>query len=226
MGKQSIRETFITSIIKNIVDGTYRIGDRIPPERDLSISMGISRIIIHAGIVELNAKGLLRIVPRKGTFVNDYKLHGNMDLLSVMLTETTKLDTDIVQSMFDARKLLEVEFASLAAMKGTEDNIAKLNQIIMDEKKAKSVEEISTNDFSFHHEIAHATKNVIYPLIIKSMEKTYLSFVQDFYNVITDWNIVISSHEALLNAIKSHNQLMAVKIMLDILEFGESRTLR
>jgi len=223
MSKQSIRETFIKTIIKNIVDGTYRIGDRIPPERDLSISMGISRIIVHAGIVELNAKGLLRIVPRKGTFVNDYKLHGNMDLLSVMLSETTTLDEDIVQSMFDARKLLEVEFASLAALKWTEDNLERLNQIIIAEKNSKNLDEISANDFSFHHELAHATKNSIYPLIIKSMEKTYISFVQDFYSTIPDWNIVISSHEALLNAIKSHNQLMAVKIMLDILEFGEAQ---
>lgn len=222
MVKPSIRETFIISIIKSIVDGTYKIGDRIPPERDLATSMGISRIIVHAGIVELNAKGLLRIVPRKGTFVNDYKLHGNMDLLSVLLSESTKLDAEIVTSLFDARRLLEVEFASLAALKRTDDNLEKLAELIKHEKEAKNIDEMSKYDFSFHHEIAHATKNSIYPLIIKSMEKTYCSFVQEFYSYLPDWNVVISSHEALYSAIKSHNQLMAVKIMMDILEFGES----
>lgn len=52
-----------------IAEGTYRMGERIPSEQELSRQFGVSRITTKQAITELVREGLLRRVQGKGTFV-------------------------------------------------------------------------------------------------------------------------------------------------------------
>jgi len=216
----NIKETFIKAMIQDIVAGKYHIGDKLPPERELSETLGISRIVIHSGMVELCAKGLLRIVPRKGIYVNDYILHGGIAIIDVLFTDSPKLDPIIFLGMIQARALLETEFASLAAKHRSEVHLKRLNEIVSQEKAETDLETIVHLDFAFHHEIAHASGNVIYPMILKSMEATYENLIRAFYLQVKDRTLVLASHEALVNAIENQYETKARTIMTDILAYG------
>lgn len=46
----SIKELFLSQIEEMILSGELKPGDRLPTERELADTMGISKTIIHEGI--------------------------------------------------------------------------------------------------------------------------------------------------------------------------------
>ncbi len=216
----SKKDIVMRNIIKGIAEGLFKIGEKLPPERALAEKYGISRIIVHSAIVELHAKGLLVIAPRKGVTVADYKRHGNIDLLEIILTATEDQDNELLEGLLDSRKLLEEEFASLAALNRTDSNLCNLERIIAALQQANDLTTVAHLDFSLHHEIAHATGNVIYPLLIKSMEHTYKRLIKEYYASIDNWGGVVAHHRVLLEAISAKDSVQAKKIMRRLLTEG------
>ena len=81
----SLKELFINQLETMILSGKIPIGEKLPPERELSESMQVSRAVVNAGITELARKGFLIIKPRVGTFVADYRRNGTLEtLISIM----------------------------------------------------------------------------------------------------------------------------------------------
>lgn len=54
---------------RQILSGTYRPGEMLPSQRELSESMGISRASLREALSMLEALGFIRSVPGKGTLV-------------------------------------------------------------------------------------------------------------------------------------------------------------
>jgi len=220
MRKANVKDTFIKTMIQDILAGTYQIGEKLPPERELSQSLGISRIAIHSGMVELGAKGLLRIIPRKGIYINDYIGHGGIEIIDILFTDSPRLDPAIFQSMMQARILLETEFSALAAQHRTTSQLTTLESIVNEERQPAGLEDTVKWDFAFHHEIARASGNVIYPMILKSMEATYENLVREFYALQPDRHRVLSDHENLVHAIRIQDSSQARSIMLNMIMYG------
>ena len=66
---KNLKADFIQRMQAKILSGELKPGDRLPPERELAVQVGISRGSVNQGILDLERMGFLRIVPRKGTFV-------------------------------------------------------------------------------------------------------------------------------------------------------------
>lgn len=61
-------------VLKQIKDGTYKIGDSIPTEKELSEMYDISRTTVRQAITELVQEGWLYRMKSKGTFVRTPKI--------------------------------------------------------------------------------------------------------------------------------------------------------
>jgi len=218
--KNSVNEEFKNILTRAIVGGKYKIGDKLPPERELSQETGISRIIVHTVITEFSAKGLLKIVPRQGTFVSDYTREGSLELIELLMTEDG-MEQRMFDSMFAARRMLEREFARLAAENRTEENLSALRRVIKEEEKTEGVEEISARDFAFHQEIAFATGNCVYPLMFKTLQKPYMLLERIFYNRNINRAAVLAAHRALVDAIERRDVRAADDIVSKMLIYGE-----
>lgn len=62
-------------LLQQIEEGRYKAGELIPPERELSDTLKISRYTVRRGIQELVEEGILHRVQGKGTFVTEEKKH-------------------------------------------------------------------------------------------------------------------------------------------------------
>ena len=82
---ESLKEKFIKYFENLILSGELKIGDKLPPERELAKKLNISRPIIHEGLIELQKRDLIKIIPRKGTFVNNYLKEGSIAFLESLL---------------------------------------------------------------------------------------------------------------------------------------------
>ena len=106
-----------------ILSGELKEGQRLPSERDLSSALGISRGIINAGIVELSAKGLLKSVPRKGTFVSKFEEEGTIYALELLMNYADgEINKQLFLDMIEVKRQIESRCAYLAAKNHLEED--------------------------------------------------------------------------------------------------------
>lgn len=220
---KSLKDLFVRQIEDHIISGKLKIGERLPAERDIAASMKISRTIVNSGLIELAAKGLITIKPRKGTYVNDYRIDGTLAILDSLVNYTGELDEKLLDSMLQTRYLIEVENAGLAAFNRSDEDLIELRNVIRKEENIdeNSLKDVVNVDFEFHHQIAMATKNIIYPLIIKSFEGTYKNLTAKFFSSSEVISCVFEFHKRLYSSIEEKSEDKSKNIMREILKHGE-----
>ncbi|MDD5712041.1 MAG: GntR family transcriptional regulator, partial [Smithellaceae bacterium] len=117
---ESLKEVFISRFEGLILSGKFSIGQKLPSERELALQLGVSRPVVHEGLVDLASKGLVTLKPRAGAVVSDYRREGSITLLNSLLNyHQGRLSPEILKGMVDMRRLLETETARLAAVNRT-----------------------------------------------------------------------------------------------------------
>jgi len=103
---QSLKEACVARLEKMVLSGELKIGERLPSERDFASRLNVSRPVLHQALVDLEAKGLVQIIPRRGVFISDYRRDGSLAMLSSLLSyHNGQLAPDFGQSMLDMRML-------------------------------------------------------------------------------------------------------------------------
>ncbi|NJN82358.1 MAG: FadR family transcriptional regulator [Caldilineaceae bacterium] len=152
-----------------IVTRHLQPGDRLPAERELADSFGVSRTVVREAIHTLVAKGLLQAQPGGGSVVSHPTAEALAQSMSLYLSAgNPSVPYDNVN---EVRRLLEVEIAGLAAQRRTEQDLANLALIL---EEAAQVGDDDPNHFArtdvaFHTALARATQNAIFALLLDSL---------------------------------------------------------
>ena len=200
------------------------IGQKLPSERELALQLGVSRPVVHEGLIDLAAKGLVTLIPRKGTIVNDYRREGSIALLTSLLKYNQgKLEPMLLESILRMRELFEVETARLAALNREKDHLRAFERLLEKEGKVKDhqVDKITELDFEFHLTVALASGNMIYPLLLNSFKPFYTNLAGQFFEDRRVISTVFSFHRAFVDCVISQNTDRAEEIMKQILIHGE-----
>ncbi len=221
---ESLKEVFIQRFEKLILSGQLRIGQKLPSERDLAAQLGVSRPVVHEGLVELAVRGLVTMKPRIGTVVNDFRREGSIALLSSLIEYGEgSLDEGLLNSILQMRCLMEVEFARLAALNRSEDHVMEMRSLVDRESELDTFRfsEVIAADFEFHLLVALASGNMIYPLMINSFKSVYTNFTGQFFSVPGVMLAVRTFHARLVEAIEARDPDKAVALMSEMLKHGE-----
>ena len=107
------------------------MGQKLPSERALALQLGVSRPVVHEGLVELAARGLVTMKPRVGAVVSDYRRQGSLALLDSLISyRRGAVDQTLLDGLLSLRRLVESETARLAARNRTNDDLHELEQIL------------------------------------------------------------------------------------------------
>src|ERR1700683_2748476 len=98
-------------LISYVVKGSWKAGDRIPPERELCQQLGIARTSLREALKAMELIGMLDSRVGDGTFVCERTQFLSRPLLWVF----AGADHLELHDIMDARTLLEVDLAGLAA---------------------------------------------------------------------------------------------------------------
>lgn len=223
----NLKDACIQRLEGLILSGEIKAGERLPSERDLALRLNISRPVLHEALVELAARGLVSILPRRGVVINDYRKTGSCAILSSLLTYNNgQLDPKFIDSLFAMRKLVEVECANLAARHATSDQVAELRELIDVKREfaGGEVQSLTDLDFDFHLLIAIASGNLVYPLILNSFKNVYTHFTGEFFRLCNDEKVireVFQYQSRLVDAIYRKDPFAASDVMREMLDHGE-----
>ena len=165
----SLTDLFVQQIENMILSGELAVGEQLPPARELSIRMGVSRPVISAGLVELEKLGFVEVRPRQGVYVCDYRRKGTMEtLVAIMRYNGGALRQNEVRSLLETREAMESLCVKLVCERVNTGELEQLSPILDSIRDAKSPEEAAEQVFCFHHELAVLSGNVLMPLLYYS----------------------------------------------------------
>lgn len=157
----------VEQIETRILAGNLKVGDQLPPERELGEQFGVSRTAVREAIKILREKGLIEIRHGRGTFVTNGTPGAMRQSLDMLMKFGT---TDGFASLVEVREILEPEIAALAALRMTDEHIATMREAIeIMETAFDRVETYVEADLDFHLALAEATQNPLIPALMDSI---------------------------------------------------------
>lgn len=220
---ESLKDVFIRRFEDLILSGKFPVGQKLPSERELALQLGVSRPVVHEGLVDLAAKGLVTMLPRVGTLVNNFRKEGSLSILTSLVNyHEGNLEPGLLVSLLEMRLLFEVETARLAARHRNRKQLDGLCTLLRKEDTInhQDIEAICKLDFYFHHLVALASGNHIYPLLINSFKQCYLNLTGQFFSDPAVVPVVFDFHKKMVNAIKDKNEKSTAGIMERMLSHG------
>ncbi|WP_068964806.1 FadR/GntR family transcriptional regulator [Desulfosporosinus sp. BG] len=213
---QKIYEKIVDQIGQLVAEGHLKPGDRLPSERELVERFQVSRASIREAISALEMMGLIEVRSGEGTYIRVVNIDSVVAPLAWMLF--IEKDTDL--ELYEARKILEVQAAGLAAERAEEDEINEMFEALeimrIDLEHHRLGEEA---DHHFHYAIARATHNkILFRLmntISDTMRKTLQSSRSKLYEDHSTPEKLYEEHYLLYEAIKNHDVVRAQKLMLE-----------
>ena len=172
----SLTDQLVIQIEDMIISGELKVGDKLPPARELCEILGVSRPVISAAMVELSKLGFVEICPRQGVFVGDYLRRGTVETMAtVMRYHRGVMKRDEIEALIQVRDVLERLCMKLVITVATEEQLKSLAPLV-EAIYVQSPEEAAEAIFAFHHELAVISGNMLLPLIYYSFkpQSTYL----------------------------------------------------
>jgi GntR family transcriptional regulator, transcriptional repressor for pyruvate dehydrogenase complex len=158
----------VEKILGMIRSGELREGQRIPSERSLALSFGVSRNCIRQAIQTLSERKILEGHRGDGTYVCAVDETAVIDSFALVL----QAKGDLIREILEFRMLMEPQIASLAARNITREELDRLKIIICDqERKILAGKEDSELDGAFHLLLAAASKNRIVKQVMDMMNE-------------------------------------------------------
>lgn len=167
----SLKELFVQQLERMILSGRLKVGEKLPPERQLAESMQVSRGVVNSGISELERKGFLEVHPRSGTYIADYRRKGTLDtLLSILNYNSGKLRRDEIKSILEVRIALDTLIVQLCTGRITDEEIEVLRLDVERIRTAPTMNGSIEGAFDFQKDMALFSGNMLIPLIIQSFK--------------------------------------------------------
>lgn len=185
-------------LLQLMAEGTLKPGDRLPSERDLANSFGVSRPTLREALIALELAGSVEIRSGSGVYVTEAKLSQ-----LPQLPDSGAGPFEILQ----ARLCVESETAALAANAIDEGQLAELESCLAEmERENQREDNCEAADQRFHELIARASGNGVLAATVSWLWQLRMQSEIStlFHRRVRAEGIkpILADHEAILNAIR------------------------
>jgi GntR family transcriptional regulator, transcriptional repressor for pyruvate dehydrogenase complex len=213
--RKHLYEEIATKLEKMVLDETLKVGDKLPPEKNLAENFGVSRNILREALKTLKERGLIEVRTGDGVYI----VKPGTDVLKDMVNRLIILGGVSIRDLFEFRLAIEVKSCGLAAEKADEGELKHLEEIINKMKNdVEDPERWAKEELEFHMSIAKASKNTL-----------FYSFISPISNLLFELFLKgrqnpqakiegIEGHIAIVKNLKKRNKALAEEAMRKHLE--------
>jgi len=156
----------VDGVKQMILDGRLQAGQRLPAEKELAVTLGVSRGSLREGVHALGTLGILESRHGDGTYVT------TLDPALLLAPVGFVAELQHAASAFHSvRRLLETEAAGLAALHSDDASLTRLRAAL--DETARALVELPLDhdrlvdaDLAFHAEVARASGNPVLAALV------------------------------------------------------------
>ena len=210
--KKKLADEVIDEIKRMIQSGELKEGDRLPNQNEFAAQLGVSRTSLREAFNTLSVLGILEQHQGYGTIVKSKFSALYADHLSAPFITDEKATMELLE----ARQLIEIGAARLAAKNATPKQIKEMGVLIDDMTKANKREDtqkLSEQDIEFHFLIAQATQNRVIIHLLATIRGLMEKFMHEAFLILHDQKRYLKAHRDIYNAIKKKDPLKASSLI-------------
>ncbi|MEL5991302.1 FadR/GntR family transcriptional regulator [Microbacterium phosphatis] len=208
----AVTDEAIAGIKQMIVSGQLRPGDRLPPEKELSERLGLSRSSLREAVKALEVIRVLDVRRGDGTYVTSLEPHLLLEAMSFVVDLH---QDDSILEIFAVRRMLEPQATSLAARAASDEEIADIGSLLDELGDDPDIEQLIAHDIEFHNRIAASAGNAYLASLLESLSgRTVRARV---WRAITEGGSVsrtVDEHRAILDAVARRDPELAAALMV------------
>ncbi len=213
-------EEICEKIREQLALGVLKPGDKLPPERELALQLGVSRNVLREAIRSLEMAGVLRL--RKGVKGGAFIREGDISRMNDVMRDMLSLGSISISELSEARiEILDlvVRLACRSAHKADfdamEQNIERTEAATREGRMLERVE----YSREFYRLLAAATGNKVIAMIVHSVTEIHMRFV---YAKVASSGVstprLVERRRTLLDALRARDEAAAASRMRTHLE--------
>lgn len=207
-------EKVVQYIKDEIWRGSLKRGERLPPERELAETLGVSRNSVREAIRTLSMMGFVSSTQGAGNFVTcDFENNVGESLrMMLALGETNYLQIS------QLRCALETEAARLAAGRILPKQAARMQELARLMEEEKELDQGSKYDVEFHRILVEASGNHLIKSLFGAMMLTVDDFIRTMNRNISQDSEQFAKlhavHGQLADALAAHDHIAAAQALM------------
>ena len=197
-----VPELVMDSLLKAMEAGTIRVGEELPPERDLAEALGISRNSLRECLAIMSFMGIVENRGNRKILVkNADRFRKARSLIDLSYSQ------DTFEDFMEFRRTNEREIARLACIRATEEDLERLrNSVERLEADATDFEA----DVDFHVNLAYASHNTIFAAMLNYVNSLILELRMRFFEREEYHGKTAEAHRRIYEAVKERDEEPAV----------------
>jgi DNA-binding FadR family transcriptional regulator len=209
----------IVQIREAILSRRYKVGDRLPTEREMARQFAVSRVTVRDALRALEASGL--VVVRVGGQGGPYVAHPDVSLLAESLSTHLQMRGTTFMELAEARLALETTAARLAAERAGDDDLRALEEAL--DPPSAQPEGTAATSLDFHTALVRAAHNEALLAMFMATRALIQQAFGELHRRQPDMAATARTvHRQLYEAIAAEDGDAAVRIMRDHLyDFAE-----
>ena len=196
-------ETLLSRLRAFMDELQLKPGDKLPPERSLASTFGVSRNSVRTAIRTLAEQGVLESRHGDGTYV----CSSETDFLEKALLSAVDSECAIFDEVMEFRRIMEPAIARLAARRRTLEQLNELKIIVCDQQRRLLMEKGDGDlDARFHQCLARCTGNSLLATTMQRPNTVYQpGRTADLRS--EEWRqFSISSHLRIIDAVERQDE--------------------
>ncbi|MEV6349875.1 FadR/GntR family transcriptional regulator [Actinoplanes sp. NPDC051851] len=204
----------------DITSGRLRPGERLPPEPELCVKIGVSRSTVREALRLLASQHL--IVTTRGVTGGSFVAHPDASQLADGLSTGFALlahsnDVGLID-LLELRRALEVPAAGLAAVRRTDADLFELREAYFDPVN-DDLDTMLAQHSVFHRALARATGNPLFELVGRPLY--HASYGEDVFAGLPEgyWSRIDADHRALVDCLAARDAESATRTAAQHLDY-------
>ena len=213
----AVADEAVPRIVELILEAGLRPGDRLPSERELMARLSIGRSSLREAVKTLVALGVIEVAVGSGMYVAD----GEGSMITRPLFWGRLMSEQSTREVVEARRVVEVELAGLAAERARDDELAAIGEkIALMERQLDDPDAFARYDLEFHLAIADAAHNQVLRQVIDTMRHVLRVWFAEAFRGREDRSEPIRRHKVIYEAIAARDPARARQAMAEHIEGG------
>lgn len=166
-------ELVLESIEEQVLAGQLKVGDRLPPERELAPALGVSRSALREALRVMETIGVLVATAGRGPDAGARITQEPDSALGRLLRLHVALGSYSLEDVMEARVILERSSFEAAARSASEEELAEAEALLQQMRDpALTVSEFNDLDTRFHVHIARSSGNELISTLTSAVRES------------------------------------------------------